>query len=101
MKEQDKTIQFIQVTPEDLVELFAEALKIQFQELSNNQKIESTPTNQREFITRKETAELFGVSLPTIHSWTKLEILKAYKQGNRTYYKYSELLEQLYKSNVA
>lgn len=55
--------------------------------------------NEKEFLTRKETQILFNVSSVTIHEWQKNGILKVYKMGNRSYFKYSELLETLYKSN--
>lgn len=66
------------------------------------QPIQVEPTDQqtkKEFITRKETQALFSVSSVTIHEWQKNGILKVYKMGNRSYFKYSELLETLYKSN--
>jgi hypothetical protein len=92
------TIQLIQVTPTELVDLITESVKTHLQELSllsqgNEPKIE------KEFLTRKQTALLFEVSLVTIHEWQKNGILKVYKMGNRSFFKYSELLETLYKSN--
>jgi excisionase family DNA binding protein len=45
------------------------------------------------FITRQDVAEIFGVSLPTVHTWTNTGILKAYKIGNKTRYKKAEVLE--------
>ena len=92
------TIQLIQVTPTELVDLFKESVKTCFNELSSvQQPIEPKP--KKEILTRKETALLFDVSLVTIHEWQKNGILKVYKMGNRSFFKYSELLETLYNSN--
>ena len=92
------TIQLIQVTPTELVDLIKEGVKAQFKEFSN-QFQGNEPKDTKEFLTRKETAILFDVSLVTIHEWQKNGILKVYKMGNRSFFKYSELLETLYKSN--
>lgn len=92
------TIQLIQVTPDELVNLITESVKAQFQELSN-QSQGKEPKNEKEFLTRLETATLFKVSLVTIHEWQNNGILKVYKMGRRSFFKYSELLETLYNSN--
>jgi hypothetical protein len=91
-------IQFIQFTPDEFKELISESVKNQFNALSSQSK-EYVKDEQKEFITRKETAKLFNVSLVTIHEWQNNGILKVYKMGNRSFFKYSELLETLYNSN--
>lgn len=93
-----ETIQILQVTPIDLVNLISESVKKELIDFSNQSK-EKPPIDENEFLTRKETAELFKVSLPTIHDWTNNGILKPYKLGNRTYYKRFELLQTLFNSN--
>jgi hypothetical protein len=92
-------IQFIQFTPTELKELISESVKSEIQELSKHLKGTQTTTESKEFLNRKETAELFGVSLPTIHLWQNNGILKVYKMSNRCFFRYSELLETLYNSN--
>ncbi len=92
-------IQFIQFTPTELKELISESVKSEIQELSKHLKGTQPTTESKEFLNRKETAELFGVSLPTIHLWQNNGILKVYKMSNRCFFKYSELLETLYNSN--
>jgi excisionase family DNA binding protein len=94
-----ENLKFIQVTPNELVILISESVKTQIQELSNYLKALPPTKNEKEFLTRKEVAELFKVSLVTIHEWCNSGILKHYKVGNRTYFKYTELLETLYNSN--
>ena len=92
------SVQLIQVTPTELATLISENVKIQLQELFVELKGKSKDDGP-EFLTRKETAELFKVSLVTIHDWSNNGLLKAYKLGNRTYYKRSELLQALFDSN--
>ena len=57
--------------------------------LSTLQKPE--PGNNPEFFTRAQVAELFGVSLPTVHAWTNAGILTAYKIANKTRFKKEEV----------
>lgn len=67
---------------------------------TQNAKDEHTPHRDGEtFLTRKETAEFFKISLYTVHSWMRKGIIKPYKAGNRTYFKQSELIEVLNNSN--
>lgn len=48
-----------------------------------------------ELITRKETADLLGVSLPTLHAWTKNGVIPAKRIGSRVRYEKSAVLEAL------
>lgn len=45
-----------------------------------------TPTTAPELITRKETAEILGISLPTLNSWTSTGIIPAQRIGTRVRY---------------
>ena len=91
-------IQLIQVTTDELTSLIKEAVKEQFKDLSSQiDGIDLKP--QKEFVTRKETQTMFGISSGTINDWQNNGTLKLYKMGNRSYFKYSEMLETLYKSN--
>jgi excisionase family DNA binding protein len=44
-----------------------------------------------DYITRREVARLFGISLVTVHDWTNKGILTAYKIGNKVFYKRVEV----------
>ena len=67
---------------------------------AQSSKDEQTPNRDSEvFLTRKETADFFKISLYTVHEWKKKGIIKPYKAGNRTYFKQSELVEVLNNSN--
>ena len=92
------TIQMIQVTPNELVNLISESVKTQIQELINATNKEQ-PKDVNDLLSRKETAEFFKVSLVSIHSWMKDGIIKPYKVGNRTYFKKSELINVVESSN--
>ncbi len=46
-------------------------------------------------LSRKDTAKLLCISLPTLHDWTKTGIVKAHRIGNRILYKLDEVNEAL------
>lgn len=92
-------IQLINVSTAELVNLITEKVKEQFHEVINAPSEKNNQINDSEFLTRKETAKLFNVSLATLHDWNNNKTIKPYKMGNRTYYKRSELLETLFNSN--
>jgi excisionase family DNA binding protein len=48
-----------------------------------------------DLLSRKETAKLLSIGLPTLWDWSKLGIIKFYKLGSRIYYKRSEIFEKL------
>lgn len=91
------TIQLIQVTPDELVNLIKDGVKAELQTLSA--RLAQPQTDQKELLTRKETSVFFSVSLVTIHDWMNEGIIKPYKVGNRTFFKHSELLEVVANSN--
>ena len=61
------------------------------EETSKN--IQKTTSTDPEFITRKETCQILGVSLPTLNSFTKQGIIIGYRISSRVRYKKSEILE--------
>jgi excisionase family DNA binding protein len=54
---------------------------------------------EEELLTREQTARLLKVSLVTLWSWTKKDIVPAYRIGNKVRYKKSEVLDSLIKMN--
>ena len=56
-------------------------------------------TTTERLMTRHEVAKFLGVSLVTLHSWTKANILTAYRIGNKIRYKESEVLKALQQMN--
>lgn len=55
----------------------------------------TTTESSPEFITRKETAKILGVSLPTLHEWTKNGTIPALRIGSRVRYKISDVYASL------
>ncbi len=53
-----------------------------------------------DYITRKEVAERFKISLVTVHDWTKKKVLTAYKIGNKVFYKRCEVEQALIKKGA-
>lgn len=50
-------------------------------------------SSHNELVTRKETANILKISLPTLHNWTKIGLLPHYKVSSRVRYKRSEIME--------
>ncbi len=57
------------------------------------------PKEPEIWMTRKDVGELLGISLVTIHNWSKNGILKAYKIGNRVRFRRLEIEQTLLNSN--
>lgn len=60
-------------------------------------QVQTTSEKQSDYLTRKEVAERLKITLPTLHDWTKLGYLKAYKMGSRVLYKENEVVAMLEK----
>ena len=80
-------------------------LKILFSEIVRNEIQKnniSTPPPQKEteFITRQETAQILGISLPTLNEWTKQNIIPGYRIASRVRYKRAEILDAVTKINT-
>ncbi|WP_421806425.1 helix-turn-helix domain-containing protein [Flagellimonas sp.] len=86
-----KELLFTSLQTEDIKAIFEEVLKEHVSELVSN-KHESIDNL---LLTRKETAKLLCISLPTLNEWTKTGILKAHRIGNRVLYKEKEVIEAL------
>ena len=61
----------------------------------------STPTptanDPNELLTRKEVCELLHITLPTLHSWSKENLIASYRINTRVRYKRAEVMETLQK----
>ncbi|MEM9982370.1 MAG: helix-turn-helix domain-containing protein, partial [Bacteroidota bacterium] len=44
-----------------------------------------------EYLTRKQVAALLGISLPTLHKWTKQGTIQAYRLGANIRYKQADV----------
>lgn len=59
--------------------------------LSDSLNSHPANTTPPDYLSRKEAAELLGVTFPTLADWTNKKILRAYKIGRRIYYKPAEI----------
>ncbi len=91
-----KTLQLIQITPEELSELINEGVKIQLKEFLNH----FTPTQPNEYLTRQEVAKMLDVDISTVHNWCKSKRLNPLGIGSRVYFLRSEVEASLKPLNV-
>lgn len=81
-----------QITNDQLQTVLSEVVKQEFSKFNN------VPTPEPlEYITRKETAQILGVSLVTLNEWTKTGTIQGYRISSRVRYKKSEVLNSLTK----
>ena len=59
--------------------------------------LQTPKKRELKLLSRKDTAKLLCISLPTLHDWTKTGILKAHRIGNRVLYKQDEVSQSLHK----
>jgi excisionase family DNA binding protein len=78
------------LTPEEFKRLIGEAIE---EKLFAKAQVKEEARNG--FITRSEVKQLLKISYPTLNIWTKAGWLKAYKMGNRVYYKLQEVEQAL------
>ena len=81
------TIQLINVTENELVELFSERIKKEVEEIKKSFQ----PKEPETYMTRNEVTEYLHINLSTLYHWTKKGKLQAYGIGNRVYYKRSDV----------
>lgn len=82
-------IQFIQTTPEQLVELINDGIKNQLDDFKRNFQ------RQDVLLTRTQACEFLQIDSSTLWHWTNKGKVIAYGIANRRYYKKEELIECL------
>lgn len=83
------------INPEEFKMEILSGVQKQLEKFSQN----FTPKEPTLWITRKEVSELIGVSLVTIHNWSKEGVIIPYKIGNRVRFKRSDIEQILLNSN--
>lgn len=84
--------QFLQIESLGAAELLSRLERIECAILSNSNSPQTTKeANKPNLMTRREVADLLRVSLVTVNDWVRKGVLKAYKMGNRVYFKVSEV----------
>lgn len=89
----DKGFHLVEMTQQELKELFYNVIKTELEVL----KIDLKPKVANTYLTRREVAEMFKIDLSSIHNWCKKGILFPYQIGNRVYFKHSEIEETIVK----
>lgn len=90
-----KSIQFVQVTPEQLQDALIKGVQDQLDQL----KIHFQPREPEQYLTRAEVSEMLKVDLSTIHNWSKAGKIIRHCLGNRVYFKRSEIEASLIQIN--
>ncbi|MCH3881712.1 helix-turn-helix domain-containing protein [Tenacibaculum aquimarinum] len=80
---------------EDLIKSLTKTIKELFEVYSEKLK----PSEQINWITRKQVSEILSISLVTVDDWSKRSILTAYRIGNKKRFKRKEVEKALTKIN--
>lgn len=89
-----------QFTKKEITQTLSNEKNQLLMELVESLKANLAPTpSTKEFLTRKEVASFFSISLVTLHIWINKGLLKPYKMNRKTYFKYTEIKETIMKSN--
>lgn len=80
-------------TEEELKTVISDCIKKEFQYFTPPQP--PIQSDSEELLTSKQSAKLYGVSLPTLHKWKTEGRVKSYRIGTRVRFKRSELLSAL------
>jgi len=81
------------INVDDLVEKITQVIETKFDLLSKTKFVKP----DLKYVSRFEVARMLKISLPTLHDWTNLGRLKAYKIGRRVLYKADEIDEAITK----
>ena len=84
---ESNVIQLHNITPEAFKNEILEGVQVKLNEFKAQLENKKSAT----YLTRKEVADLLGVSLVTIHTWNQNGILNPMRIGNRVRYKKSDI----------
>ena len=82
-----KKLSVEEITKDELLEAISKMLD---EKLAK--KIDSPLPDKDVFITRQEVAEMFTITLPTVHAWINSGILTPYKIGSKTRFLLREVM---------
>ena len=77
-----------------LSEFISEAIHRELTSLSH------TGEAKKAILTRQETAKMLDISLPTLHDYTKRNLIKAFRLGSKVRYRLSDIEEALIQIKV-
>jgi excisionase family DNA binding protein len=75
----------------ELATVIQTTVQREFERIHNSQ----TPQPENEYITRKETCQILGISLPTLNDYSKRGLLPSYRIGSRIRYKKEEVFNSI------
>jgi excisionase family DNA binding protein len=84
---------------EQLLQMIAETVKKSNEQKAQAKNETALPIKEAKFISRKETAAILHISLPTLSDLTKDGTLKSYRIGKRVLYKPDEVAEAVKQRN--
>lgn len=84
-------ILFSPISLDELETVIKMTVQREFEMIYNSQ----TPQPENTFISRRETANILGISLPTLNDYSKRGLLPSYRIGTRIRYKKEEVLNSL------
>ena len=85
-----QNIIFTQIPIDEFKNVISETVREELQKMNT-----PTPQQETEYITRQETARILGISLPTLHDWTKKGVIIGYRISTRVRYRKNEVLQAL------
>ena len=86
-----KSIQFVQVSPEQLQTEITNCIKRQLDDFLEHYK----PKREKEYLTRKDVSAMFNVDISTVSNWCKAGKLRPLGIGARVYFLRSEVEQSL------
>ncbi|MHB8259921.1 MAG: helix-turn-helix domain-containing protein [Bacteroidia bacterium] len=87
------------LTVEQFGQIIGDKVKEVLEQKEQAKKQVPPSIKEEKFISRKETAKLLHISLPTLNEWTKEGTLKSYRIGTRVLYKPDEVIETVTQRN--
>ena len=93
-----ETIAFTSLTFRELQQLIEDSMKETLQTLDLYKPQQATEPKQ--ILSRKETADMLNISLPTLHSYTQQGLIKAVRIGCSVRYRIEDVFNSLTLINV-
>jgi excisionase family DNA binding protein len=80
-----------QIPIEELKTAISQAVKTEIEKINFSPKENYEP----EFLTRQQVCEILGISLPTLHHWSRNGLLPSFRIGSRVRYKKEDVSKSL------
>ena len=79
--------------------IISDTVKNAVQDQNANSAVPISP-DQKQFLSRQETAKILGISLVTLDNYVKAGYVSAFRLGYKVRFKYADVLNGLTKINV-